>query len=353
MFVKTTASVHFQLALLLALLLVTACAPITAPSSSAALPEVFAINRQLGRGVNLGNALEAPRYEGEWGMRLEADYFRLIAEASFDSVRVPIRWSAHAEAHPPYTIDPVFFARVDWVLEQARENGLAAVINMHHYDELMGDPDAHRERFLALWEQISQRYQNQPPTVVFELLNEPHNRLDAGKWNEILARGVETVRRSNPTRAIIVGPTQWNNIAQLPTLDLPDDPNLIVTFHYYDPFHFTHQGAEWVSGSQAWLGRTWEGAPAEQRAVVAAFDAAAAWATAQNRPLYMGEFGAYSKADQASRERWTAFVARAALEREMSFAYWEFGAGFGVYDRTRRAWNEGLLDALLEANQPD
>lgn len=65
---------------------------------SAQLAEVdaFVLNQQLGRGVNLGNALEAPR-EGEWGMYLEAEYFALIAEAGFNAVRVPIKWSAHAQ----------------------------------------------------------------------------------------------------------------------------------------------------------------------------------------------------------------------------------------------------------------
>lgn len=346
------------LTLFLTLSLLSACMPITpssatlstaesAAQSSPMAQDIFAINRLLGRGVNLGNALEAPNYEGEWGMRLEASYFKLIAEAGFNSVRVPIRWSAHAAAQAPYTIDPKLFERVDWVVEQAKSNGLAAVINIHHYEELMSDPGGHTERFLALWEQIAEHYKDEPPAIVFELLNEPNGKLGAGLWNKLLAQGIDMVRRSNPTRAIIVGPVQWNNIGYLGTLILPKDPNLIVTFHYYEPFQFTHQGAEWVDGSQAWLGTTWEGHKVEQQAVLSAFDTAAKWAKTQNRPLFMGEFGAYSKADLASRERWTAFITQSAVEREISLAYWEFGAGFGVYDRARGDWNEGLRKALL------
>ena len=63
--------------------------------------------------------------------------------------------------------------------------------------------------------------------------------------------------------------------------------------------------------------------------------------------LLLGEFGAYNKADLASRTRWTAFVARSAEERAISWAYWEFGAGFGVYDRSRNAWHEEILRALV------
>jgi len=47
------------------------------------------------RGINIGNALEAPR-EGEWGVYIRDEYFRIIKEAGFDTVRIPIKWSAHA-----------------------------------------------------------------------------------------------------------------------------------------------------------------------------------------------------------------------------------------------------------------
>lgn len=320
---------------------------------SAKLAEVdaFVLNQQLGRGVNLGNALEAPR-EGEWGMYLEAEYFALIADAGFDAVRVPIKWSAHAQATAPYTIDPAFLARIDWVVEQAQANGLAVVLSIHHYDEMYQEPDAHQARFLTLWAQIAAHYQAQPATVVFELLNEPNSNLLAYKWNDILNAAITTIRQTNPTRTLIVGPTDWNSIHSLPNLELPaGDRHLIVTFHYYEPFPFTHQGAEWVTGSGAWMGTTWTGRPGEQQAITTAFNRAAAWAQQQNRPLYLGEFGVYSKADIDSRAAWTAFVARQAEERGISWAYWEFGAGFGVYDRGRAEWNEELLEALLATKQ--
>ncbi|MEM7134903.1 MAG: glycoside hydrolase family 5 protein [Chloroflexota bacterium] len=320
--------------------------PVTSAPDAEASKAIFALNERLGRGVNLGNALEAPN-EGEWGMTLEADFFRLIAEAGFSTVRVPIRWSAHASETEPYTIDETFFERIDWVIEQAKANNLNAIINMHHYGEIMSEPNAHSERFLALWSQIANRYQNEPPTLLFELLNEPHNALSSSRWNELLAAGIAQVRQTNPTRAIIVGPVQWNSISELPWLELPNDPNLIVTFHYYAPFEFTHQGAEWVDGANAWLGTDWSGADAEKEEIQSEMDDAIEWATKHNRPLFLGEFGAYSKADQASRDRWTSFVAQAAQERGISFTYWEFGAGFGVYDRTTASWNEGLRRALL------
>lgn len=315
-------------------------------TTSAGTPASFAMNARLGRGVNL-SALEAP-HEGEWGTYLQAEYFTKIAEAGFTSVRLPVRFSAHANAAPPYTISPSFLARVDWAVQQALSHNLAIVLDMHHYLEMMSEPEQHRARFLALWEQLAEHYREYPPEVMFELLNEPNQALTAPLWNEIVAEALAIIRRTNPTRIVIVGPVNWNGHEALPDLQLPaEDHYLIATFHYYLPFTFTHQGAEWVEGSDAWLGTTWEGTPDEQQAVQADFAEVAAWARANARPIYLGEFGAYRKADLASRLRWTDFVARQAEANGFSWSYWEFCAGFGIYDPQRRVWQTDLLQALL------
>jgi endoglucanase len=185
--------------------------------------------------------------------------------------------------------------------------------------------------------------------VAFELLNEPNGKLTAEKWNQLLGKAIDIVRRTNPTRQIVVGPVGWNGINDLGSLELPEkDRNLIVTVHYYNPFHFTHQGASWAGpDSQKWLGTKWTGDKAEQLAVVRDLDTAIAWAVKHRRPIYLGEFGAYSKADLESRARWTRFVADEAVRHKMGFGYWEFCAGFGVYDPVKNRWIEPLKEALL------
>jgi hypothetical protein len=119
--------------------------------------DAFEANRRLGRGVNLGNALDAPR-EGDWGMRLEEGYFGLIKDAGFQSVRIPVRWSAHAAEQAPFRIEMQFMARVEWAVRQAMARKLTCVLNIHHYEAFDADPAAQRERFLALWDQIANRF---------------------------------------------------------------------------------------------------------------------------------------------------------------------------------------------------
>jgi endoglucanase len=305
-------------------------------------------NRKLGRGINLGNALEAPK-EGDWGVRLKAEYFKVIKDAGFDTVRLPVKWSAHAGAAAPYTMDATFAARIDWAIEQALTNRLNIIVNVHHYDEMNRDPDAHLPRLVALWEQIGARYRDRPAGVLFELLNEPPIKLTAAKWNAAVPKLLAAVRKTNPHRQVIVGPVQYNSIAALEKLELPgDDRNLIVTVHFYDPFQFTHQGASWVKESSQWKGRKWTGSDTEQQAIRKSLEKAAAWGKAHDRPIFLGEFGAYEAADLESRERWTRFVVREAERLGFSWAYWEFCAGFGAYDPRTDTWRQPLKAALLK-----
>jgi endoglucanase len=296
----------------------------------------------LGRGINLGNKLEAPA-EGDWGAPVEAWMLTTIKQGGFATVRVPTRWSAHAAQAPPYTIDQAFLDRVAWVVDQALSAGLTVVLNMHHYEEIFSDPQGQRARFLALWQQIAARFRDYPETLVLEVLNEPNSQLTPELWNEFLVDALAVIRQTNPDRWVVLGTAEWGGIGAMERLRLPDDDHLIFTFHYYNPFQFTHQGAEWVSGSDAWLGTTW-GTDQERAAVRSDFDAVAAWALQHHVPVFMGEFGAYSRAALDDRVAWTAFVSREAERRGFSWAYWEFDAGFGAY--TNGQWNE-LHQALI------
>jgi endoglucanase len=315
-----------------------------------AAPEegIVAANARLGRGVNFGNTLEAPA-EGAWGVSLKAEYFRLIREAGFDSVRLPVRWSAHAAAEPPYAIDPTFAARVDWAIEQATANGLNIIVNVHHYLEMDAAPDGNLVRLTALWAQIAARYRDRPASVYFELYNEPHDKLTREKWDAAIPVLLAAVRKTNPVRPVIIGPASWNSIGALDALQLPaDDRHLIVTVHYYEPFQFTHQGANWVDGADKWSGREWIGNEKEQADVRRELEHAARWGREHGRPIYLGEFGVFNKADMASRVRWTRFLTREAKRLGFSRAYWEFCSGFGVYDAKAATWNTPIKAALLD-----
>ena len=89
-----------------------------------------------------------------------------------------------------------------WAVDQALKNGLLAVVNVHHYNELFEDPDGHHDRFVAIWKQIGAPVQKLSDSLVFEILNEPNTKLTMGKWNSLLIEALDTIRRSNPTSAM-------------------------------------------------------------------------------------------------------------------------------------------------------
>lgn len=340
---------HFLILLTLCLL-IAGCDNSTGSAQDSGIPvplDPFEQNLKLGRGINLGNMLEAPN-EGDWGVFLRASYFEMIAAAGFNSVRIPIRWSAHTTEEAPYTIDEEFFERVDWAIDQALKNDLMVIINIHHYEEIFSQPAQERDKFLSIWTQISGRYEDKPAGLLFEILNEPHDKLTAELWNELLPQALDIIRQSNPNRTVVIGAAEWGGVPGLLKLEIPEDGNLIITVHYYEPFRFTHQGASWVDGADEWLGTTWNGTAAEHNAVSSHFQQIVDWAEGRGVPVNIGEFGAFSRADSPSRARWTSAIVHFALTHDMSFHYWEFASGFGIYDPNSGEWDMELLQALTD-----
>lgn len=325
---------------ILHLLILTLILGVTAPVK----PQ--SIQPPVQRCINLGNTLEAPR-EGEWGFVITEEDMQTIAEAGFDGVRVPIRWSAYADEAAPYTIEPQFFERIDEVVGWALDADLHVIINIHHYDEIMRQPRDHIDRLKAIWRQIAERYQELPESVIFELLNEPNANLTVLLWNRYQLEVLDEIRAIDPDRTVMLGGVNWNSAGRLTDIDLPEDTShLIGTFHNYDPFPFTHQGAEWVENSNSWLGQTWNGDAIDVRAMERIFDEVAEWRDEHGIPVILGEFGAYSRADMESRLRWTAEMVRQAEAHDIGWCYWEFAAGFGIYNRRTKQFNE-LYGALI------
>lgn len=297
----------------------------------------------IGRAVNLGNALEAPN-EGDWGVILEEEFFKLIKEKKFTAIRIPIRWSAHLENGK---IESKFMERVDWAVRNTLEQGLIPIVNIHHYDKLNEEPETEKEQFLKIWEELSSHYKNYSDSLVFEILNEPHGKIDP-LWNDLQKEALAVIRKANKERTVIITPAQWGGLNNLEALSIPsNDKNLILSIHYYSPFQFTHQGAEWVDGSDAWLGTQWKGNRFDKLSIQKDMERIDEFSKKNNIPVFIGEFGAYSKADMKSRARWTEYCGRIFERYNFSWSYWEFCSGFGIYDAKSKSWKKELVDALI------
>jgi endoglucanase len=318
--------------------------------------DAFAMLRKLGRGINMGNVLEASPVEGSWGITLSDELFDKAKEAGFATVRLPVRWSNYAAATAPFTIDPAFFARVDYAISAASARGMNIVVNMHHYRQLCDekldngekpvDAGVVQDRFVAMWAQIAQRYRNQPTDrVLFEYYNEPNTGCTPARWNNLLQRAHTEVRRTNPDRFVVIGPTSWNNAGALKDLVLPNDPRIIATIHNYNPFRFTHQGASWAGpDADSWLGTSCCDA-AQTADIIGPLDTAQQW-SAGRWPIWLGEFGAFERAPYDARVRYARIMRNEAERRGFAWSYWELASGFGIWDPNAKVWRTELRDAL-------
>ncbi|HSQ41502.1 MAG TPA: glycoside hydrolase family 5 protein [Fibrobacteraceae bacterium] len=319
----------------------------TLSSSSAAavtLNRAHWIVENMGPGVNLGNALEAPD-EGSWGETLEDDYFVMIADSGFGHVRIPVRWDTHFS--DACTVDSTWMARVTWAVDQALENGLMVVVDSHHWADMYSDPDETEDCYLDVYRQITTNFLGySQDSLVIEMLNEPREGLTSSKWNALVDTTLQVIRAIDTGRVVMVGTHNYNNASTISNLDLPDDSNIIVTFHYYEPFEFTHQGATFTDTYYE-VGTTWSATAAEQREIRTTFETVKDWADTHNRPIYLGEFGTYYLADSTSRELWTEYVSSEASSLGFAWAYWEFCSSFGIYNNSKDTWYSYLMDALL------
>jgi endoglucanase len=333
------------------------------------------------RGVNLGNYLEVPPTQ-TWNVTVSADEFPIMRREGFDHIRVPAGWHHYTGPGPDFMVAPEFFARVDFVVTNALGNGLAVIVNIHHFDAFTSDPSGETDKFLAIWRQVAEHYQSFPNRLAFELLNEPKDAATTNVMNPIHAKAIAEIRKTNPQRAIFVGPGQWNQVSELKRLVLPEkDDNLIVAVHCYDPFYFTHQGASWAGPDPRHLrGIQFPGPPSEPLKVEAwdqlrppvrnwieryntlpeeqnpsspsAFEEklklARAWSDYYGRPVHVGEFGCYTTADPESRARFHSEFRRALDEQQLGWALWDWSAGFRYWDRKKNQPMPGLREALME-----
>jgi len=329
------------------------------------------------KGINLGNRLDAPN-EGDWGGVIEAEDFPFIAQRGFDHVRIPIRFSGHALAESPYTIDAAFFSRVDTVLDQAAAANLAVVVDMHAYDELASDVAAQRDRFVALWTQIAARYETRPDTVAFELLNEPYSQLDT-TWNDVMLPAIQAIRATNPRRLLIVDSVFWADPTRLSMLTLPDDANIMAAIHLYEPKLFTFQGQDWIGAAflttgvifpgppttpiepvQAAKDATWANQwfidyntkpaatnPSGPATVTAQIALINAYRQSKGRTVYNGEWGPQDGGALDSRARLVTEVRRQCESAGVGWAIWEDPTNMNLFDSRAGTWLTAIIDALL------
>jgi len=316
-------------------------APLLAAAADQPLSAIDQV-KEMKRGVNIVGY--DPLWKDAGKARFQPRHFKIIKEGGFDTVRINLY--GFRPMNERLELPASWFAILDGLVDEALKQDLHVILDEHDYEHCGRDAASCRARVLAFWTQVAEHYKNAPDNVVYEILNEPSGAMDQ-HWNALFPEALAVIRKTNPTRNVLIGPAFWNNMSWLPKLELPaNDRHIIVSVHYYEPHPFTHQGASWAPEYTKLSGINW-GTPADLAKIDRDFDTAQAWAKKQGRPILLGEFGAYDKAPQEARIKYTAAVARAAEKRGWAWTYWQFDSNFIVYDIDKDAWNTPIHDALV------
>ena len=353
----------------------TAPPPATPKSnSSTAVPVDYTagrtMNKILGRGINLGNSWDSDGSDDSgWGNPIRDTDFAVIKAAGFNSVRIPVRWQNGSD-YSNHTVDPNRLAGVLEDIRLAIANGLAVVVNFHHYTELNcaggggngctynpTEFEAEKTHFLMMWAQVAQAMgEFQDNQVVLEILNEPVMP-SASLVNQLMTEAYAIIRMYAPGKTIMFETYHAAKFEDLESLKLPQDGNIIFSGHYYLPYIYTHQGPH---GNKC-IGDAVDGNTAEKdmRSYVGlAYKLYPDVNGIDQVPMNMGEFGVAggepfscngTPPSKEGKAEWAKKTAKAAVDNGMSFHYWGFGrtGGFDAYNTTSESWYYGFPQALI------
>ncbi len=315
------------------------------------------VNCPFSRGVNLTNWFQSnSAYEIHFLKYSKTD-FEQIKSLGCDVVRLPVNMHFMTNGAPDYTFDPLFLGYLDQVIDWCDDLSLHLIIDNHTFD-VNTDTDPNVGTVLEkVWTQLALRYLNAYENIYFEVLNEPHGIAD-DVWNAIQLKVVEAIRKVNTKHTIIIGPASWNSYNNLSKMPDFNDKKLIYTFHFYDPFLFTHQGASWSNLDSVqhipfpYNAETMPQCPAQYKGtwvednyrgyssngtvqtVKQLIDIAAKFAAERNVPIFCGEFGVFDTyAEPAERVFWYETVRQYLEQKNIAWTIWDYHGGFGIFNK--------------------
>ena len=329
------------------------------------------------RGVNLTGWFQASGPRAIQFTKFTKQDLINIQSLGCDVIRLPINLHAMTSGVPEYTPDPLFLGFLDQVVDWAEELEIHLILDNHTFD-VDSDTDPNIGEVLRpVWSQMAEHFKDRSEYLYYEVLNEPHG-IDDATWNSIQTSVIGAIRKVDRKHTIIVGPAGWNSYNNLDDMSSHRDRNLIYTFHFYDPFLFTHQGATWTNPSMeslagvpfpynadlmplcpADLAGSWvEGAlnvsyvrEGTVERVKELIDIATAFKEDRGVALFCGEFGVYiPNSDAAERVYWYSIVREYLEEKGIPWTTWDYTGGFGLFERDGHdSFEHDLNVPLVEA----
>ncbi len=337
---------------------------------SALAPERIAA---LQRGVNITNWFRFPPRADDAALRTYLDDAAITAlrRAGFSFVRLAVQPEL-LEALP---------GRLALLVQAARRLqrvGLAVVLGPHPTTWHLEQSEADRLRLLAFWRLVAPALRPLDPRLTYpEILNEPVFAPDPQAWAALQDSALATVRAALPDATVVLTGANWGGIDGLAALRPVADPNVIYSFHFYEPSELTALAAYRPGLDRAALARVpfpmdaagcrtaadgavdgatrglitfvcsmrWDAARVGMR-----IEQAATWGRDHHATVLLGEFGASRALNTPARLAWLEAVRLACQQRGIGWALWGYDdvMGFGIDPRAqaRSAMDDATLAAL-------
>jgi endoglucanase len=267
-----------------------------------------------------------------------------LRAAGFDFVRLAI--------DPDISDIPVLLAAIRRIQHQ----GFAVVVSPHPHDwHLETQPN----RLLGFWRNLAPALRPlDPARTAPEIVNEPVFPGDPTGWATLQHAVLAEIRQSLPNVTVVLTGQDWGGVGGLLALPPEDDPNVIYSFHFYDPSELTSLAAyrpgldrtalahlpfpvgdgcaatasEAADTATRDLMRYYCALGWDAPHVVAPIERAAAWGRTHHVHLLAGEFGASAALNPTARLAWLRTARKSFETLGMGWALWGYDdvMGFAV-----------------------
>ncbi|UNK48738.1 cellulase family glycosylhydrolase [Lysobacter sp. S4-A87] len=190
-----------------------------------------------------------------------------LAAWGFNSVRLPMHYELYTS---PVSEEPVHgqqtwreegFRRTDQLLSWVKANGMYLVLDLHAAPGGQGndlniadrdpaapslwDDAANRDKMVALWRKLAERYKDEPAIAAYDIINEPnwgfadaadkHGCSENGNapLRELLVRTTRAIREIDRRHIVVIEGNCWGNNYRGVLDQGPWDDNLVISFHKY------------------------------------------------------------------------------------------------------------------------
>ena len=180
--------------------------------------------------------------------------FAILKSMGVEIIRVPIHFANLMEPYSTGKVYDIVFEKLDQVCDWAEKYQIYLVIDDHSFnsgeeDKIPPKAETCKKHLEAVWPQIAERYKDRSEYIIYEILNEPKGLGDIpAKWYKIQQEIIDVIRKYDTKHTIVVTSADWSDIDTLVKMKPYKDPNLIYTFHSYEPELFCQQGT-WIAGA--------------------------------------------------------------------------------------------------------